>query len=126
MFDTPDRTGLIADEIHARAMAREASRKGDAEGRAYWIDRADKISAMIDALADVAAPAYRTGVAYAWKGGECPVAPDARVVLRYRLPRDQAHVIAPRTAHPPSRPSPRSAPIRHRSSRPISPEPWPL
>ncbi|MDN3714378.1 hypothetical protein QWZ10_26195 [Paracoccus cavernae] len=98
MFDTPDRTGLIADEIHARAMAREASRKGDAEGRAYWIDRADKVSAMIDALADLAAPAYRTGVAYAWKGGECPVAPDARVVLRYRLPRDHAHAIAPRIA----------------------------
>ncbi|MDN3714265.1 hypothetical protein QWZ10_25155 [Paracoccus cavernae] len=79
-------------------MAREASRKGDAEGRAYWIDRADKVSAMIDALADLAAPAYRTGVAYAWKGGECPVAPDARVVLRYRLPRDHAHAIAPRIA----------------------------
>lgn len=98
MFDTPDRTGLIADEIHARAMAREASRKGDAEGRAYWIDRADKISAMIDAMTEDAAPEYRTGVAYAWKGGECPVAPDARVVLRYRLPRDHAHAIAPRIA----------------------------
>lgn len=98
MFDTPDRTSLIADEIHARAMAREESRKGDAEGRAYWIDRADKLSAMIDALSERAAHAYRTGVAYAWKGGECPVAPEARVVLNYPLRRGRDHAIAPRIA----------------------------
>lgn len=52
MLDTlPSRAQLVADEDHARCMARRAGRDGDTEARLSWVAVANQLSDQIDALA---------------------------------------------------------------------------